>query len=130
MEWVESNLTLLRGAYPKLEHRPEDSVHWVRIPSYPLPSEIWTVQAAEIAFRIPQLAGEAPYGFWVRPGLSLVSGAAIGNYSYPTTTPWGGNWGQFSFAPVGQWQPQANVQAGANMLRFARGIGERLQEGA
>jgi hypothetical protein len=130
MDWVEDNLALLRTAYPDLEYRPEGGVHWVRIPSYPVPDDIWTVGAPEVAFRIPATAGEAPYGFWVRPGLALVSGGTINNYTFPAQTPWGGDWGQFSFSPLEQWQPKADVRAGANMLNFARAIADRLREGA
>jgi hypothetical protein len=130
MDWVKDNLALLTGEYPKLEHRRDGGVDWVRIPDFPLPAGVWTLNQADVAFRIPQLAGEAPYGFWVRPGLALAEGGAIGNYSFPATTPWGNDWGQFSLAPVGQWQPRADVPAGANMLRFARGVADRLREGA
>lgn len=129
MEWVEANLALLRTAYPDLDHAVFDGVHWVRIPAHPLP-ELFTVRSAEVAFRIPAQPGEAPYGFWVRPGLTLVSGATINNYSYPTSTGWGTDWGQCSFSPVGAWQPKADVRAGPNMLNFARGIADRLREGA
>jgi hypothetical protein len=130
MEWVDENLALLRSEYPELEHLLEGGVHWVRIPSHPLPPGVWTLGEADVAFRIPQLAGEAPYGFWVSPGLAMAGGGGIGNYSFPATTPWGNDWGQFSLAPVGQWQPRSDVRAGANMLRFARGIADRLKEGA
>lgn len=129
MDWVEANLALLRAAYRDLEHTVVDGVHWIRIPVYPIPG-LFTVRSAEVAFRIPSQPGEAPYGFWVRPGLALVSGATISNYSYPTTTGWGTDWGQFSLSPVGVWQPKADVQAGPNMLHFARGIADRLREGA
>lgn len=130
MNWVEENLALLRTAYPDLEYRLEAAVHWVRIPSYRLPEGVWTVESAETAFRIPPHAGEAPYGFWVRPGLALSSGGTINNYTFPTSTPWGDDWGQFSLSPAEPWQPKGDVRAGANMLNFARAIADRLREGA
>lgn len=126
--WVEENLGLLRTAYPDLEHLVATGVNWVRIPSYPVP-DIFTIRSAEVAFRIPPQPGEAPYGFWIRPGLTLVAGGTINNYTYPATTPWGSDWGQFSFSPVGPWQPKADVRAGPNMLNFARAIADRLREG-
>ena len=129
MSWVEENLSLLRTAYPDLEHLIADGVTWVRVPAYPVP-DIFTVTSAEVAFRIPSQPGEAPYGFWVHPGLTLVSGSTINNYTYPATTPWGNDWGQFSFSPVGPWQPKADVRVGPNMLSFARAIADRLREGA
>jgi Prokaryotic E2 family E len=130
MEWVEENLVLLRTAYPDLDERFEGGVHWVRIPSYGVPSGIWSVEAVEVAFRIPSQAGEAPYAFWVRPGLTLASGGTINNYAFPASTPWGSDWGQFSFSPAEPWQPKGDIRAGANMLNFARAIADRLREGA
>jgi hypothetical protein len=130
MAWVEENLALLRTTYPDLEYRLDTEVHWVRIPSYPVLSEIWTVDGVDVAFRIQARAGEQPYGFWVRPGLALASGETINNYTFPTTTPWGDDWGQFSFSPAEEWQPKADIRLGPNMLNYARGIGERLREGA
>jgi hypothetical protein len=130
MDWVEENLAVLRTAYPSLEYRTKGGVHWVRIPEYRVPEGIWTTEAVEVAFRIPAQAGEAPYGFWVRPGLALASGGTINNYTFPTSTPWGSDWGQFSFSPAEPWQPKGDIRAGANMLNFARGIADRLREGA
>jgi hypothetical protein len=129
MGWVEENLALLRTAYRDLEHLVASGVSWVRIPSYPIP-EVFTPRSADIAFRIPAQPGEAPYGFWVRPGLTLTGGGTINNYTYPATTPWSGDWGQFSFSPVDPWQPKVDVRAGPNMLNFARAVTDRLREGA
>ncbi len=129
-DWVEVNLSLLRGAYTDVETKVVDGIVWVRIPSYPLPPDLWSQAAADVAFRIPATAGEAPYGFWVHPPLTLASGAPVANYSYPASTPWGDDWGQFSFAPAEPWQPKADVGSGPNMLNFARGIADRLREGA
>jgi hypothetical protein len=128
--WIESNLVLLGAVYPDLETRVEGGVQWVRIPRYPVPEAIWSVPEADLAFRIPGNAGEAPYGFWVHPGLSLRTGGAVANYSYPIATPWGADWGQFSFQPEETWQPKAEVTSGVNMVHFARGIADRLSEGA
>jgi Prokaryotic E2 family E len=130
MDWVEDNLALLRTAYPDLEYRLVDGVHWVGIPSYRLPEGIWTLDTADVAFRIPATAGEAPYGFWVRPRLELTSGGTVNNYTYPSPTAWGEDWGVFSFSALGPWQPKVDVRAGANMLNFARAIADRLREGA
>jgi len=130
MDWLEDNLALLRTAYPELEYRNEAGVDWVRIPSYPVPDGGWTLEAIEVAFRVPAQPGEAPYGFWVRPGMALASGGTINNYTFPTPTPWGSDWGQFSFSPAEPWQPKADIRAGVNMLNFARAIADRLREGA
>lgn len=128
-DWVEANLALLRQEYPTLEERVADGITWVRIAAQPLP-EAWDQSEAEIAFRITAAAGEAPYGFWARPGLSLRGGGTVSNYTYPVTTPWGPDWGQFSFSPTEPWQPKVDIRFGPNMLRYARGIADRLAEGA
>lgn len=125
MEWVEDNLALLRTAYPDLEYGIDGGVHWVRIPSYPLPTGIWTVDAVDVAFRISGQPAEAPYGFWAHPGLTLATEGTINNYTFPASTPWGTDWGQFSFSPAEPWKPKADVRAGVNMLNFARGIADR-----
>jgi len=127
-ERVELELALLREIHPDLEWRPD--VHWVRLPAYQLPDQVWSAQVVQLAFQIPQnLPGQAPYGFWVRPGLSLKSGGTISNYSYPVTTPFGEGWGQFSWSPE-EWRPAASVRAGTNMLDFVRSFADRLREGA
>lgn len=128
-DWVESNLALLREAHPRLEVRGADGITWVRIPAHPLP-DVWEQAEADIAFRITSAAGEAPYGFWARPRLTLRAGGAVNNYTFPATTPWGPDWGQFSFSPSEQWQPKADIRFGPNLLRYARGIADRLAEGA
>src|ERR1700685_265141 len=105
--WVETNLEILSGSYPELEAVTDGDVEWVCIPARPVPEGTWTADSVDVAFRIPNNAGEAPYAFWVRPGLGLKSGATIGNYSFPSPTPWGTDWGQFSFSPHGLLQPYA-----------------------
>lgn len=128
--WVEANLELLRSVYPTLQHDLVDGIHWVRIADYQLPAGVWKQDTVELAFRIPSEPGEAPYGFWVRPTLALLTDAIINNYVVPATTPWGDGWGQFSFAPEDPWQPKADVGTGANMVNYAFGIANRLREGA
>ena len=82
----------------------------------------------EVAFQFV-LPGQPPYGFWVRPGLTLATGAAIQNYSYPVETPFGPGWGQFSWSPE-DWSAQEDPRAAGNMLRWARSFAQRLAEGA
>jgi hypothetical protein len=75
------------------------------------------------------MAGQAPYAFRVRPQLARADGGQPGNYTYPVATPWGADWGQFSWSPL-EWVPRADIRAGANMLNFARSFADRLREGA
>ncbi len=125
---VEEELELLRIAYPNLEYLREGDLHWVRISSYPVP-EGWSHAEVEVAVQIPASAGQAPYGFRVRPGLQLADDGQPNNYTYPVTTPWGDDWGQFSWSPI-EWVPKAEIRAGANMLNFVRSIADRLRDGA
>jgi len=119
-------VSLLIAAYPEMEWRPQD--RWARIPKYPVPAPVWTGDSIEVAFQLPaQLPGQAPYGFWVRPGLELRGGGAINNYSYPVATPFGAGWGQFSWTPE-IWQPGPTARAGTNMLDFVRSFADRLRE--
>jgi hypothetical protein len=129
-ERIAQELELLRARYPDLEYSPTD--HWIRLPAYPLPAGIYngeTETTVEIACRIPQLLGEQPYGFWVKPGLQLASGAAIQNYTHPVATPFGEGWGQFSWAPE-VWNPSSDIHSGTTMLDFVRSFFQRLEEGA
>jgi len=125
---ILQEISLLMAAYAEMEWRPLDL--WARIPRYPVPATIWTVSAAEIAFQLPaQLPGQAPYGFWVRPGLALRAPCPINNYSHPVTTQFGPGWGQFSWA-CETWQPVRTPREGTNMLDFVRSFSDRLRQGA
>ena len=132
-ERLEQELALLRSAYPDLDYLLVDgAAHWVRIPAYLMPSG-WAYQgasvaSAEIAFQIPEQAGQAPYAFYVRPPFTLATGGTPSNYTTSATTPWGGDFAQFSWAPNEPWVPKADIRAGANMLNFARSFTERLEE--
>jgi hypothetical protein len=122
---VEQELELLRAVYPDLEYRLVDGAHWVRIPSYPVP-EGWSYPSVEVAFQVPAQAGQAPYAFWVRPALRLAGGGTPSNYA-AASTPWGGDWAQFSWSPL-TWTPKADIRADANILNFARSFADRLAE--
>ena len=127
-ERVDEELALLRTAYPDLEYLKEEDASWVRIPSYAVP-EGWSHAVVELAVQIPSLLGQAPYAFRVRPGMQLAGGGPLNNYTYPVATPWGDDWGQFSWSPV-EWVPKADIRAGANILNFVRSCADRLREGA
>lgn len=124
---LAAEIDLLRTRYPDLEHREHAGEQWVRFPSYPVP-EGWSHRSAEIAFRIPLEPGQQPYAFFVRPSLTLSSGAAPSNYTVPASTPWGTDFAQFSWAPLEPWIPKADVTAGANMLNFATSFAARLAD--
>jgi len=121
---IEGELALLRRRFPNLEYI-EDG-HWVRLERYPVPTG-WNVDEVETAFQIPPEAAIVPYAFSVRPGLSLATGALPGNYQFPVATPFGDDWGRFSWSPLA-WQPQPEPSAGDNMTHFARSMADRLAE--
>jgi len=124
---LEQELSLLRTAYPDLEYRLVDGLHWARIPCYPVPKG-WSAQAVEIAFQIPAQAGQAPYAFFVRPSLQLANGNPPTNYTPTAVTPWGSDFAQFSWSPVEQWVAKADIREGANMLDFAHSFADRFED--
>jgi len=130
---LEAELALLRTAYPDLVHVvADDGVHWAKIPDYPLPSGWFSngtpCKSVELAFRIPTQVGQAPYGFLVHPAIQLAGGATPSNYSPNVATPWGSDFAQFSWSPLGPWIPKTDITAGANMLNFASSFADRLRE--
>lgn len=126
---IDGEVALLRTAFPELEHHVDGETVWVRLPNYALPEGIYQQQTVELAFQIPAHAGQAPYGFWVRPGVTLTSGHPLNNYTPGVSTPWGNDWAQFSWSPQEPWIPKTDIRAGANMLNFARSFADRLREG-
>lgn len=125
---INEELALLRSWFgDTLEYLPEG--HWVRLTPYTIPSELWTPREVEVAFQIPEgIPGQAPYAFHVKPQLTLVNGRQILNYSYPATTPWGNDWGTFSWQ-LDSWLAGARIEDGSNMLGFARSFADRFEEG-
>ena len=125
-ERIEQELALLRTVYPDLEWRPD--TFWVRVPAYPVPSGPWVQPVVEVACRIPPTVGEQPYAFFLRPGLTAADGRELTNYNYPSSTCFGDDWGQFSWAPE-VWTPHVEITRGSNMLNFVRSFADRLREG-
>lgn len=127
-ERVAAELTLLRGWWPDL--RVDASGSWVLLEPYALPAG-WAPGTCAVAFQIPPVVGQQPYGFWTR-GPVLFNGAVPSNYTFPVaagTVPFTGEWGQFSWAPQ-TWQPGPSPADGDNVLGFARSIAHRFAEGA
>lgn len=124
-EWIAEELELLRGAYERVEHFPDGQ--WVRVGPARVNATAWAPGEVDVAFQIPP-RGQAPYGLYVCPPLVRTDGTGIGSYE-TGTTPWGGEWGKFSWQPE-QWVPSADLAKGANMLVFARSLSSRLAEGA
>jgi hypothetical protein len=124
-ERLEQELSLVRSCYPTLEFREDDL--WARVPEYELPPG-WGRDQVEIAFQVPRdFFAQQPYGFWVRPPLSVSGGAPPANTSGPVATGFGEGWQQFSWAPE-SWQPGPEPHQGDNLLQWVRSFRSRLAE--
>ncbi len=122
---LEAELALVRTAFPDLEFLADGL--WARVPAYPMP-EGWGLEHAEIAFQFRRDSiAEEPYGFWVRPPLTLPGGGTPTNTSGPVATGFGDNFQQFSWAPEG-WAPAVDLRCGTNMLNWVRSFRKRLAE--
>jgi hypothetical protein len=99
---------LLRAVFGELDYEPEG--HWVRLPRYPVPPG-WSEAEGRDRIPDPPEVAVAPYAFCVLPSLALEGGCVPGNYSFPATTPWGSEWGRFSWSPL-SWSPNAEVEKG------------------
>jgi hypothetical protein len=124
--WAVEELELLHRCWPDLVHA--EGTGWCQIPSFAVP-EGWNRTVASVAFQLPNdLPGQAPYAFLIRGGLALVSGVAPTNYTFPVqTTPWGGDWGQFSWQ-LEPWVPGSLPGDGTCMVDFVRSFSARLRE--
>lgn len=125
-DWAAQELELLRRCWPSLVHA--DGTNWCKIPDLVVPAG-WTRPSVDVAFQIPDaLPGQEPYGFWVRDGLALASGAQATNYAFPAeSTPWDGQWGKFSWS-LEPWAPGARPGEGTSPVDFVRSFTGRLQE--
>jgi hypothetical protein len=123
---VVEELVLLRTRYLELEFIENDG-YWVRLSNYPVPPG-WSHSTVEVAFQIPTEPAAAPYSFYVRPALTLAGGGQPSNYTSPSVTPWGGDFGMFSWSPLEPWVPRTEVGNGANMLNFVSSFTHRLAE--
>lgn len=124
-ERQEQEIELLKSVYPTLTTQQEGDDVWVRLDAFDVPSG-WSSTAVDVAFKIPSSPGQGPYGFWVTPDLKREGPNT--NYTYPTATPWGDEWGQFSWQAT-EWVPHVELEKGPNMLTYVRSFRERLEEG-
>jgi hypothetical protein len=121
-------LELLRKNWPELDFREEGL--WVRIPRYQVPGDLWDRDEVEIALQLPpDLPGQQPYGFYVRPPLTLKERGPIGSYKVPVATPFEPDWGMFSWQLV-EWHSRDDILSGTNMVNFVISFADRLRQGA
>ena len=122
-EWVSEQLALLRTQWPDLTYVEAD--RWVLLPGWNLP-EGWSVQRADIAFRIPESAHVAPYAFYLNAPTPTYMGETPDNVSPSDAVPFPGQWTVFSWAPDGPWPAAGRA---VNILNFVRSFADRLDEG-
>jgi hypothetical protein len=129
-DWVDAELAALRNWWPELEYVEASGVHWVLIKDFPVPPR-WDTSTADLAVRIPAgLPGEQPYGFWIKSGIALATGAQVTNYTFPSAIlPFtdDNQWGQFSWSYDGWAAPSAPGQP-AVMPLFVQSVSRRLGE--
>ncbi len=126
-ERIEQELAILRRRYPALEYR--DEAQWVLIPHYTMPAEMWNYDEVAVAFQIPlAYPTNKPYGFYVRPRVTLKDGRTPNNTTASAEPPFDGEWLKFSW-DLPEWRPTADVQSGTNLLNFVLTFQERLKEG-
>ncbi len=130
-ERIEKELALLRRFYPDLEYR-EDG-HWIRIPRYQVPGGTWNHDEVSVSFQIPApgYPGQAPYAFYVSPGLRLKeTDQKPNNYEEPAAgVPFDRVWGKFSWTQE-NWRATGDVVSGSNLFNFVSSFRDRLNEGA
>ncbi len=125
-EWVEAELGRLRAAFPELDC-PNGEM-WCRLGDYDLPAG-WSHSRVELAFQVPAgIPGQDPYGFWIRPAITLADGRMPTNASGPVEVPLlGSGWLQFSWAPE-NWRWGPTPGEGLGMVDFVRSVERRLRE--
>jgi hypothetical protein len=119
-------IDLLRKRYGELDHGA--NVEWVIFKSFRLPPG-WNRTVTRLLIIVPPgYPMTPPDNFYVEPGLKLVSGAGVTNYSEPVSQ-LGQNWGQFSYhVDSGDWKATADILSGHNLLTFMLGVERRLSE--
>jgi hypothetical protein len=129
MDRITQEIELLRRFYPDLEYVGEG--RWVLLSQLPVPAEPgWSSQRIDVAVQFPPgYPAQKPYGFHVRPVLSLASGAEVQNVTASSDPPWPGPWQKFSWdAPA--WFASSDVKEGSNMLNYVLTFVDRLRMGA
>lgn len=128
-ERIEQELKLLKREFPNLEYK--EDIMWIYIPEYKLPPNIWNRDCVAVCFQIPAgYPGNPPYGFFVEGGLYLKgTNEKPSNYEEPVQTPFGGNWGKFSWSHDNSWRATSDLTLGSNLLNFVRSFRDRLKQG-
>ena len=126
---VADEVAMLTARFSEVEFDPEGA--WVRIRAYRLGTNPFdgVGDSLDVAFQVPpQYPAKAPYGFYTQGPMRLAAGGNPDNYQFPVGTPFGSDWGRFSW-PLDPWQPAAAPTAGSNLVGFAQSFADRLRQG-
>ena len=123
---MSEEMALLKRHFPQAEHRGT----WIKIPSYPVPSQNWNRESGTICFEVPTgYPGNPPYGFYIEGGVRLKATNSVPqSYQEPAATPFPGTWGKFSWSHDSNWRPGADVVSGNNLLNFVSTFADRFRE--
>jgi len=106
--------------------------NWVHIKDFPVPSGIkWSKSSIDVCFQVPEgYPGIPPDGFYIPAGTTC-DGKRPNNYSEPapSSPPFDGTWGFFSWHPVTGWTATSEAEKGSNLQDFARTMSRRLSDG-
>jgi len=129
-ERIQKELELLKKHYSNVDYVEEGQ--WVYIKGYQIPlGLVWNREKTDVCFQIPvEYPGRPPYGFYV-PAKILCNNTFPKNYKEPapTSPPFQGTWGIFSWSPEIEWRPTANLVNGPNLFNFVDTFKNRFNEG-
>ena len=126
MERRKLELKLVEASYGELELGP--NLDWVIIKHLKLPSGWSKPETALLVMIPPGYPFTPPDNFYVDNDLRLGGARQPGN-STANQNLVGRRWSLFSYhVEKGDWQPQADLLKGHNLLTFLHGVARRLTE--
>lgn len=118
---------LIKKKYESVEYNQEYS--WIMIKNIPLPKG-WNNDHVDILIKVPSgYPTTAPDNFYADSKLRLENGGRP-NRAPNDESIGGRNWIMFSFHfnNAGEWQPDAEIENGHNLLTYVEGVKGRLSE--
>ncbi len=126
-ERIKKELEILKKEFGDLEYKDG----WIFINNFKISSNAWNRDIVNICFQIPiGYPGEPPYAFYVPRGIRIKANeqSIPGSYTEPVSTPFGNEWGKFSWVQDNSWKPTSDINSGSNLLNFVRSFKERFKE--
>ena len=126
-ERINTELTLLRQHYTKVDYLAENAMHWFMVQMLKTPDK-WSPADIPVVFAVTEgYPGVEPYGFFVPETLNL-NGKTPSEHQAPHPPPFEGKWHFLSWQPEG-WFATADVRSGSNLWGWVRTFMCRLREG-